>query len=108
MLLPRKGSEGLDYLSDTAKCIGTHMDGHIKLGWPSVQKAWCDRVHREQKLGTKHTKRQMQSLLTTTAVDLHVPVFNPQRNWFYQVLKRHHLDNKLSEEKRAKSPSANT
>ena len=84
------------------------MGDHGQPGWPSVQKAWCFRVHRAQELGTKHTRQQLQSLLAATAVELHVTDYNPHRNWFYQVLKRHKLENKRSGYKRVHIPSTDT
>ena len=84
------------------------MGDHGQPRWPSVQKAWCFRVHRAQELGTKHTRQQLQSLLAATAVELHVTDYNPHRNWFYQVLKRHKLENKRSGYKRVHIQSTDT
>ena len=95
-------------IPDTTLCIGTHMGDHRKHGWPSVQKAWCFRVHRAQEQGKQHTRKQLQTLIAAIAVELHVTDYNPQRNWFYQVLKRHKLQDKLSGDKRVRKPSTDT
>ena len=84
------------------------MGDHGKPGWPSVQKAWCFRVHRAQEQGTQHTRQQLQTLIAAIAVELHVTDYNPQRNWFYQVLKRHKPQVKRSGHKRVHKPSTDT
>ena len=81
------------------------MGDHRKHGWPSVQKAWCFRVHQAQEQGLQHTRQQLQTLIDAIAVELHVTDYNPQRNWFYQVLKRHKLEDKRSGLKRVHMPS---
>ena len=82
------------------------MGDHGNPGWPSVQKAWCFRVHRAQELGLKHSRQQLQTLIAAIAEELHVPDYNPQRNWFYQVLKRHKIQDNRSGDKRVRTPSS--
>ena len=95
-------------ITDTTLCIGTHMGDHCKHGWPSVQKAWCFRVHLAQEQGKQHTRKQLQTLIAAIAEELHVKDYNPQRNWFYQVLKRHKVQHKRSGDKRARTQSADS
>ena len=108
MLQIRWNSTRMYTITDTTLCIGTHMGDHCKHGWPSVQKAWCFRVHQAQEQGKQHTRKQLQTLIAAIAEELHVTDYNPQRNWFYQVLKRHKIQDKRSGDKRVRSPSADS
>ena len=84
------------------------MGHHGQPGWPSVQMEWCYRVHQEQQHGIQHTCQQLHTLIDAIAEELHVTDYNPNRNWFYQVLKRHHLEDKCSGEKRVHRPTDKT
>ena len=108
MLQLRSNSTRMYTIPDTTLCIGTHLGDHCKHGWPSVQKAWCFRVHLAQEQGKQHTRKQLQTLIAAIAVELNVTDYTPQRNWFYQVLRRHKLQDQLSGVKRVRKPSTDT
>jgi hypothetical protein len=84
------------------------MGHHGQPGWPSVQIEWCYRVHQGKQHGIQHTSQQLHTMIDAIAEELHVTDYKPNRNWFYQVLKRHLFEDKCSGKKRVYRPTANT
>lgn len=87
-------------ISNGILCIGTHMGAHCKNGWPSMQKAFCFRVHQAQELGKHHTRKQLHYLSDAIAVELNVTDYTSKSSWFYRVLRLHKLQDKPSGHKR--------
>jgi hypothetical protein len=84
------------------------MGDHGKHGWPTVQMEWCYRVHQEHQHGIQHSCQQLHTLIDAIAEELHVTDYNPNRNWFYQVLKRHHLEIQGTRKKQVPSQTSKT
>ena len=106
--VPVEADDAHTTMDNTELEFCTHMGDHGKSGWPSVQKVWCFRVHRAKEIGKQLTRQQMQALISEIAVELHVTDYNPKRNWFYQILKRHKLHDILAGDKRVHSFSTDT
>jgi hypothetical protein len=84
------------------------MGDHCKNGWPSLQKAFCFRVHLAQEQGKHHTGKQLHSLIDAIAVELNVKDYTSKSSWFYRVLRRHKIQDKPSGDKRLHKPSSRT